>query len=658
MNPRATVATLRLQCEPSGSPKALPNFSPKQLRKRLALLPVLTAIFLALGFVSRARTNSHLGWTFCGVAAFLLCWQFILFFAAKRKGIGLSLEFTPVRSHYVQACVQIPIYIYWGLYWPLVYPQIPLILSQIVFLYIFDALVAWSRGQTWRTGFGPWPIILSSNLFIWFKDDVFLFQFLLVATGVLGKQFIRWRRDGKWTHIFNPSAFALTLFSLVLIFSGTTGYTWGEQIAFTLARPPHIYKEVFLCGLIVQFFFSVTLLTFSAAVTIGLLSLAYTQFTGVYLFFYTNIPIAIFLGFHLLMTDPATSPRSSIGRVIFGSLYGGSAFVAFIFLKARGIPEFYDKLLVVPILNLLTPLLDRLATRGVAGQFSRWELSVGLRKMNLAFMGCWIAVFGFMLATKFIEAPHPGATIGFWIRAAEEKRPHASENLQFLLDEFTRVDLADRSQIWATSGIASETNRQQALGDLCNLVAGIYAEGKIVPASPAKAIRNYARACELGNSDACADIAIQYLMSGRDEAQAEATHALSVLENNHVVFSNGIACFLLGYSYETGRGNVEDKVKARRFLEGAAALGNVEACKHLARMQLTGEGGTHDHSAAAGWLQKAADAQDGPSCLILAKLYHNGDGVARDAQREIAMLKKACDLGVQSACKLLQSGQR
>jgi hypothetical protein len=61
----------------------------------------------------------------------------------------------------------------------------------------------------------------------------------------------------------------LTIVSLVLIFTGTSSYTWGEQIAITQGLPPHLYVEIFLCGLVVQYFFSVTLLTFSSAAMLG-----------------------------------------------------------------------------------------------------------------------------------------------------------------------------------------------------------------------------------------------------------------------------------------------------------------------------------------------------------------------------------------------------
>ena len=79
----------------------------------------------------------------------------------------------------------------------------------MVFLYVLDMLVCWSRRDNWILGFGPIPIIFSMNLFLWFRDDWFYLQFVMVAIIVFGKEFLRWKRDGQSTHIFNPSAFAL-----------------------------------------------------------------------------------------------------------------------------------------------------------------------------------------------------------------------------------------------------------------------------------------------------------------------------------------------------------------------------------------------------------------------------------------------------------------
>ena len=74
--------------------------------------------------------------------------------------------------------------------------------------------------------------------------------------------------------------------------------------------------------------------------------------TGVPYFVDSEIPTAVFLGLHLLVTDPSTSPRTPLGRAIFGVLYGLGVFALYALLGALGLPTFYDKLLCVPLLNL------------------------------------------------------------------------------------------------------------------------------------------------------------------------------------------------------------------------------------------------------------------------------------------------------------------
>ena len=58
---------------------------------------------------------------------------------------------------------------------------------------------------------------------------------------------------------------------------------------------------------------------------------------GVYFFYDSYIPIAVFLGMHLLFTDPSTSPRTGLGRIMFGMLYGLSVIAAYE-LQRAGVP--------------------------------------------------------------------------------------------------------------------------------------------------------------------------------------------------------------------------------------------------------------------------------------------------------------------------------
>src|ERR1019366_10770953 len=109
---------------------------------------------------------------------------------------------------------------------------------------------------------------------------------------------------------------------------------------------------LFLVALPGQYLFGVTTMTMAAVVTTYLFGLAYFAATGTYYFFDSYIPIAVFLGMHLLFTDPSTAPRTELGRIIYGTLYGLSTCVLYQLLGSAGMPTFYDKLLQIPLLNL------------------------------------------------------------------------------------------------------------------------------------------------------------------------------------------------------------------------------------------------------------------------------------------------------------------
>src|SRR5579863_5659777 len=185
----------------------------------------------------------------------------------------------------------------------------------------------------------------------------------MVALGLAAKDLIRWTREGRRLHIFNPSSFPLAVFSLVLLATGASGITWGQQIAATQFYPPHMYLFLFLIGLPGQFFFGVTSMTMSAVVATWLFGRLYFAATGIYFFYDSYIPIAVFLGMHLLFNDPSTSPRTELGRIVHGTLYGLSTCALYQLLGSMGMPTFYDKLLQVPLLNLSAKWIDR-ATLG------------------------------------------------------------------------------------------------------------------------------------------------------------------------------------------------------------------------------------------------------------------------------------------------------
>jgi tetratricopeptide (TPR) repeat protein len=363
---------------------------------RVLALPCVFALALGLlAFLPALDSQPTLRWSFLGAAGVLLVLNAALLVSSRLRGRTLTVEVLLRPQHYVQACAHLSILIYWSFYWHQVVEAAPLIVAQLLFAYAFDALLTWSRRDTYTLGFGPFPIILSTNLFLWFKADWFYFQFLLVAVGFAAKELIRWNKDGRRVHIFNPSSFTLSVFSLALLLTGSTGTTWGPEIATTQYNPPHIYAFIFLVSLPGQFLFGVTRMTLSAVATIYAFCVAYLMIAGHQYFVELPFPIAIFLGMHLLFTDPSTAPRTEFGRLIFGVLYGSSVVALFALLERLGLPSFYDKLLPVPLLNLTIQQIDRATQSGWLKRFDPALLgrSLAPRRRNLAYMTIWAVLF-------------------------------------------------------------------------------------------------------------------------------------------------------------------------------------------------------------------------------------------------------------------------
>jgi hypothetical protein len=133
----------------------------------LALLAILLFGFFAI--FSGAGWNPNVALSIRGGSVLLLALAGILFARAARAGRQLSYIFVPRPVHYVQMMAHSAIFLYWGAYWPEVYRHVPLILAQVAFAYAFDMLVCWARRDTWILGFGLFPIVFSTNLFLWFR---------------------------------------------------------------------------------------------------------------------------------------------------------------------------------------------------------------------------------------------------------------------------------------------------------------------------------------------------------------------------------------------------------------------------------------------------------------------------------------------------------
>ena len=147
--------------------------------RRVFWMPLVLTLGLALlSFVPRVQDNPVLVRSFWAAAMVLVVWQAAMFLRLKGEPAGCFIRVELRSQHYLQATIQAAVFAYWGYYWRPVYDYAWLLLAQLVFAYAFDMLLAWARRKTYVLGFGPFPVIFSTNLFLWFRDEWFYLQFV------------------------------------------------------------------------------------------------------------------------------------------------------------------------------------------------------------------------------------------------------------------------------------------------------------------------------------------------------------------------------------------------------------------------------------------------------------------------------------------------
>ncbi len=568
------------------------------------------AAFAAFLVLPRIHSNPVLVFSFAAAAVILLAWYVALWVRARtrRKRLTITLSLRP--QHYLQAIAHTSIFVYWGLYWPPIQDAAALIAAQIVFAYAFDILLSWTRKNEFVLGFGPFPIIYSTNLFLRFHDDWFYLQFLMVAVGFLAKELIQWQRDGRRVHIFNPSSFPLAVFSLALIATGASQITWAEPIATLLILPPHIYLFIFLVALPGQFLFGVTTMTLPAVLTTYAFSVAYLKVTGTYFFFDSNVPIAVFLGMHLLFTDPSTAPKSELGRVLFGVFYGLSVVALYALLDSIGAPTYYDKLLQVPIMNLLVKHFDRVGRSATLSWLNPAHLGAALapRMRSAVYVTMWIVAFGVMTRANGLTNAHPGQTIPFWQEACGDGRLKGCDNLATMHRRYCGAGSAWSCNELGVLGVAGKT-RVDTPDQLFRMACG---EGLLAGCENVSAVTNQRTADKRGDPR-LADLQL-------------------VLEG--------------------GRGALPDLSPVAVYTR-ACDEGFLAGCGAIGDIHFQGKDAARDQTKARGIWEQACERGHAMSCSNLGVMNHLGDGVAKDEAKAAAYMKRACELGVTNACRLV-----
>jgi len=312
----------------------------------------------------------------------------------------------------------------------------------------------------------------------------------------------------------------------------------------------------------------------------------------------------------LLVTDPATSPRRNLAKVVFGSMYGAGVFGLYALLGWLGVPTFYDKLLCVPPLNLTVRALDRMAA-AIEARLPNWRLRKvqwSPRTYNFAHMSVWTALFAVMIGTGFLGQSHPGSSPDFWREACADGKRGAC-------------------QTWAqTLGIGC----QHGSAGACFALGLLLNEGRRIPRDLTEAGKDFARACDLDLAYGCAGLLELVSQTGRNVFQPACEKG------------DGESCFILASLAYAGRGVPQDYASAAALFRRSCDSGWWRGCGGLAECYRAGRGTALDLAQAEVYFEKACRAGVAPSCYSVAALYRDerNEALAQDRFRQACEASK------------------
>ena len=169
---------------------------------------------------------------------------------------------------------------------------------------------------------------------------------------------------------------------------------------------------------------------------------------------------------------------------------------------------------------------------------------------------------------------------------------------------------------------------------------------------PVKAVKVLERGCSLGAPKACRALG-GALIAGVPGVAPDDTKAAKVLLKS-CEGGDLSGCAVLGIAYATGRGVPKDLRRGIELFRQACEQGTNEptatGCYYLAVSYATGEGIAQNHAEAAKYHGIACDRSWGEACAALADQYTAGQGVKPDATKAAELNHRACELDYTPAC--------
>jgi hypothetical protein len=282
---------------------------------------------------------------------------------------GIPVKFSLHASHLLPTCIQLLIFSYWALYWQAARSHFISIVGMIAFGLALDILISSCRQNCIFISLRALPIVFSINLFIWYSGKNAWISYFLIAIALSSK--LIFQRNGR--HIFNPSAFAISIAGILWIcFPRTFEYI---DISGPLSFPPNMIELIFLASLYPLSRFGGVIVAIAA--TLGMFVFHLGHFVPV---FHPSggfvsamgttpnpAPMAFwapwFLTITLLATDPITIPRTFFGRFFYGIAIGTSMDIFSVGMHHWLSSDYFSKVFPVVLANFLSPRFDHLGAR-------------------------------------------------------------------------------------------------------------------------------------------------------------------------------------------------------------------------------------------------------------------------------------------------------
>ncbi|MEE2755203.1 MAG: hypothetical protein VYA30_01025 [Myxococcota bacterium] len=241
-----------------------------------------------------------------------------------------------------------------------------LFLLQIPFAYLIAMGMQWRRRTLYRFDLMPLVIVLTLSFFIWFKDQWWALQLVMLALAV-SAQTVLTLQTQRAVARFNVLGLVLAILSGVLIFGPGIDVVRDATLGRSDGDKELILVALLLIGFLTYRVRPVLPTAIGALGGTLLVDACWRLGSGAGFFLDTPIPISIVLTILILVPDERSGPMTRSGQLGFGLLFGVLSCCAYEALWTYGgLPwgqqlTYFSCFLPFPILGLIVPALEKTA---------------------------------------------------------------------------------------------------------------------------------------------------------------------------------------------------------------------------------------------------------------------------------------------------------